>query len=550
MAESAAGVMEKGTGEAAVLKKLDAHDAQQLDVELSYSVPQTGHSTYRVEMYLFVPREVEISPQNYGLDSFYFDLCAYLRLDNRPLPLGALADVTCPQSPLYHLNESLSKLEHDIHAQPERPIVSVVYLFGYSFAESIRTAAHKLRDELCALAVPEPPERRPEVPLTDGAEEPPERDALRAAFLTALDDFCRSGQEAVRAFRRMRRRFAPLCGARPAAVRESFDYIDEYSSFRFVEQLGELAQQLEAGAALHDGSCLVAGALSQLLDYGLQASLERRGEGFALPGAKEAQEAEFFTYRHALIKKSMQQSFYLEPRALRRDTYLRNAIAMVAAGLAAIWSLVAQVPTAWSSLTTQARLLVLFSAVLAYALKDRIKELSKDYLGRKLRKFDHDAVLSGESVPHLGLRGIEARVRERFTWLAPAGLPAAILRLRSYPFSEPGSDSAFENVIKYTRQVTLGRNRKVLSVDAALRDILRLNLQHFLARLADPRGKVSYYDLAQRRFLMTATPRVYHLNLLLRISGLSDGTESLFRRRIILNKERILRVEAAGPPRG
>src|SRR5207248_354697 len=108
-------------------------------------------------------------------------------------------------------------------------------------------------------------------------------------------------------------------------------------------------------------------------------------------------------------------------RALRRDPWVRNAIAMVAAGLAAIWSLVAQVPATLSDLSTETRLFFLASAVVAYMLKDRIKEISKDYLARRLRHYDHDNAILGDNLVLVGLRGVRGRARERMRWSTPAG---------------------------------------------------------------------------------------------------------------------------------
>lgn len=529
-AESAPPVAAVRPAANAVRADVDIHDRQQIEVELAYPLLRDRPSAYATELLLFVPRNVGVSAQNYARDSFYADLTAYLRMDSPPLTLQELGDPSCESSPLFHLDAALRTLEADIHALPPRPIVVLVKLFGHSFRESVNAARVALQQQIAAAC----------------ALRGEERGAARELLLQELRALGAGGHAALRRFRSMRRRFQPLSGARPGSVREMFEYVDENTTSFLVEQMAKVATDLQRQGALHDGSGLVAAGLCALMAEAQAVAGERRLEGFSFPDPAQQRTAEFFTYRRGLIKKSMQQAFYLETRALRRDPYVRNAIAMVAAGLAAIWSLVAQVPATLGDLSSETRSAVLVSAVVAYMLKDRIKDLTKEHLGRRLRAYDHDNVIVGDNLVLVGLRGFSGRARERMRWQTPQQVAPRLVQLRAHPRTVAGSDISSEEVIAYSRTLVMGPEPgEQLPAGFALRDILRLNLQRFMLRLDEPLDKVSYFDLRRRRFLRVQTPKVYHLNLLLRVTmGVEKGQEVLLRRyRVVLNKERIVRIE-------
>lgn len=510
--------------------EVDTHDRQQIEVEIAYPLQRAQEVVYRTDLYLFVARNVGVNHGNYGRDAFYNDLRAYLRLDSPPLTLSQLADLSGGDSPLRELDLALTVLERDPTYRPRRPIAALVRLFGHAFRESVRATSHALLAEIDQLKAARPPEGR------------------SARLLPALEALGHDGSAALQQFRQLRRRFAPLGGARAPAVAVIFEHIDEYVSAYLVDQLANLAARLQREPALHDGSCVVAAALAVLSRHARGVAQARRLEGFAFPDPTQRRSQEFYTYRRGLIKKSLQQTFYLETRALRRDPLLRNAVAMVAAGLAAIWSLVAQAPTALSTFSARTQLWVLVVAVVAYMLKDRIKEVSRAYLLQRLWVYDHDTRIVGEGLQQLGLSGVTGRARERCAWLLPAQLPQAVQALRVHPRTVVGSDISSEEIIHYQRLLNLrdANGGESHRQGAAVRDILRLNLADFMERLDDPQEQVSYYDLGRERLLRVETPKVYHLNLLVLVTRGREREEQLLhfaRHRVVLNQERIVRVE-------
>ena len=86
-----------------------------------------------------------------------------------------------------------------------------------------------------------------------------------------------------------------------------------------------------------------------------------------------------------------------------------------------------------------------------------------------------------------------------------------------------------------------------------IHDVLRFDVSHFLAKMADPRQKMSYFT-THKGILTTEAPRVYHLNMVFRyrVSHFQEGkmvdqATDYERLRVILNKKGIVRVETVVP---
>lgn len=230
---------------------------------------------------------------------------------------------------------------------------------------------------------------------------------------------------------------------------------------------------------------------------------------------------------------------------------MRNAVGAVAAALAAIWALATQLPGQVGGIPGPAQVLVFGSAVLAYVLKDRIKAVTSEYLLRKIRRHDHVARLHGDALDDLGLGALRAQVTEAVRFLAPTEVPDAIRRLRVARRTVRHAEAGPEEVIHYRKRVAVGAagNGGAPSDSYRVRDILRINVRHFLTRLDDPLDHVRYFDPDRGSFAEAELPKVYHLNLVLRVRREDpDGTRHERREhlRVVLDKTGIVRVVTVG----
>ena len=517
--------------------ELEIHDRQQLELECTYPLPQEGLTTHQLELYVFVPRNVGVNAQNYAASTFYTDLIGYLRMDSPPMTMAELSDPDCNFSPLHNLQQLIIQWENSPTSTDIRPITTQIKLFGHSFRESVHSAFLSLSQEVQRLQT------------VLGSE----RQNARALFTNNLQIWTSASLEALDHFRVMRRRLTPIEGTGPMWARDIIEQVHEYATAYLVEKIGILSTSIQEQGALHDGSGFVASTSSLLAACAKEVAIVRKQEGFVNPNPALPRTTEFATYRRGLIKKALQQAFYLETRHLKRDEFRKNASAMIAAGLAAIWTVflfpLFAVPSgSIRTLSSWSSLIFIGLLLFFYALRDRFQEFTRNFFFRKLRHYDHDTTIVGENLEGIGLDGIRGEAREKMTWSTPGQLSTEIVYLRTHPRTVTGTDISTEEVLVYQRVLSAGPQEKTkLHPGFSIRDALRLNLRHFMTRLDDPQEIMHYYDLEQSRFVQAASPKVYHLNLIVRITELDKGERLLTRHRVVINKEQILRVEQINP---
>jgi hypothetical protein len=217
---------------------------------------------------------------------------------------------------------------------------------------------------------------------------------------------------------------------------------------------------------------------------------------------------------------------------------------MVAAGLAATWALVAQLPAQLRDLSPTAQTIVLAAPVVAYMAKDRIKELSREWLTARLRTFDHVNALRAESLRESGLGTLEGIVKEKARFCRLSDAPAEVISARAASRAVHRMELEEEHILAYTRRLEWKESgaSQPLAEGYAVRQIVRLNLRELLGRLDEPRHELPHYDGADARFTLGYLPKVYHLNVVARLDS-SESKPLFHRNRVVLNKEGILRLE-------
>jgi hypothetical protein len=513
---------------AGVGTQIELHDHEQLEIRFNYAMGgEPGEHVYHMDAYLFVPRNVGLNRHNYSREEFYGDVTPYMRLDAEALPLAQLADGSAPPSPLHRLWEAVRAFRGE-RPPPSQPLVVPVKLYAYLFAEAIKGEVRALRRRI----------RRHQAGSAAAAGE----------LFDAAAAMVERARAALWAYRRLRTAFWPFEPVCHGALVDAMRTADEYMSLFAEEKLAELVQFAADSPALHDGSCAAARlrlVLARLADEEVRHRLKY---GFLRLTSTDPRGGEFFTYSMSQLKKSVHNALYLETRAIEADdVYLRNAVAAFGAALAAVWAFATRLPDTLAGMSASAQLAVIAGVVLAYVMKDRIKAFTNEYLTRRLRKYDHKSWLHGPSMDVLGLGMVRIRAREAMRFVGAAEVPAPVLALRRARRTVRRAELYGEEIIHYRKLITL-------EVDAGspmpagywLRDILRLNVRHFLVRLDEPLARQAYFDAARAAFTSASLPKVYHLNLVLvvrRTAPSGPPREQLEHLRVILDKERIVRVE-------
>jgi hypothetical protein len=219
---------------------------------------------------------------------------------------------------------------------------------------------------------------------------------------------------------------------------------------------------------------------------------------------------------------------------------------MVAAGLAATWATLAQVPLLSSDFTRERQGLFLTTAVMAYVLKDRIKEWTRQMLASRILRWDHDRHIIGDALSMVGFGSFSGRARERVRlsarsagaagdYRAAAGASHRARRdlgVRTDPSLSPAA-GARGGALAGASWLCGARSAAAVaggSADAARRSCLAGSI----LRLSDG------------RFRTVEIPQVYHLNVLLVAFDHTTGQKTLSRTRVVSTRKGILRLDHLG----
>jgi hypothetical protein len=510
----------------------EVRDKHQLELRFNYALGGgAGDQRYEVDTYLFIPRNVGLNRTNYTREDFYADVTALLRLDAVPLPLRDLADRACVTSPLRALHRALDELDTSPRPPDSRALVAHVKLYAYLFTAGVREQLGALSRRAVASA-------RADAAVARRIDD----DAA-----TATADI-RAALAAYRSIRGALWPFEKLCDeSMPEAMRAADEYMSLFldeSLAIFAAKVADVSGAPEAGAAIARVRMRAAALAREEADY-------RHRYGY-LTLAGGAAGAEYFSYRSSLIKKAVQQALYLDPREVKADKFVRNGVGAVGAALAAIWALAAQIPATLARASGGTQMLLLAIPVVAYVMKDRIKALTNEYLIAKLRRFDHTAWLTGPGLRNVGLGMLRARIREAMKFVDRSHVPADVLEMRATHRTVQVAELTQEEIINYKKVIEVSAPGD-LPDDYWVRDILRLNVRHYLVRLDEPIDEVAFFDASDARFRVAEIPKVYHLNAIVRLTRRGAdgrGVARLERLRIVLDKTRIVRIEhvdARGP---
>lgn len=536
----------------------EVHDRLQFELRFNYPLGEPGRWRFDVDAYFFVPRNVGLHRANYSREQFYSDFTAYMRVDASPLPLEQLADDTNPASPLFQMAEVLRRLRVSERV-PTRPVQVHARLFANLFVSAMKGELRRWEKRLQRRLRSETIDRRGKgSSLFPRAVEAPMAPVDPDGRLEAmLDESLRRVARALRRYREVRAGWWPferLCHQSvPLAMRAA----DEYMSLALEERLAVLAHAAESA---RDGTGFVAKVQLRVRELAREEAEYRARYGYlvldgraiaedslAQRARRSAPAGEHFTWRASALKKNVQQALYLDLRGSRADTFVRNAVAATGAALAAIWALATQVPTQIAGLPTQTRFFLFSAAVLAYVMKDRIKSLTGEYLLRRARVFDHSSVVHGPTLVEMGLGDIDARTAEAVRFVDRDTLPEEV-RARRVDDDPQRVGPNPEEVIHYRKRLEVdSEGAKALPEGYRIRDILRVNVRHFLLRLDDPKDRVTYFDVGTGWFDERDLPRVYHVHVLMRVRQLGPSgvaAEELAHLRLVLDKDGIVRAEA------
>lgn len=524
MATASVGAVEPGRS----FPVVTARDRRTLEVRQVFPLPKDAEAHYALDVYFYFPRSFGISRETFSSEAFYRDAHVYLRLTAPALRLSELCDLEHPTNPAAILRQQLpALLEED--APSRESMATLAQMYGAELCDAFVREAQALKERVEAGVVAG--RTRRERPLEG-----------------AVERFCADALHALGCLRRVRAKARAYRAVAHPSLFDSLAFGEEYACAVLDEQLASLGQTIDAAPCLRDGTGLATRLRLRIAQTAEAVNRRRLEQGFAVPWGSSP---EYFTYRVGLLKKELQRSLYIDTRKRPHDPFFKNSAAMVAAGLAATWATLAQLPLWTGGWTTRQGLLFLGTAVGAYILKDRIKEWTRDVLSRRFRRWDHDRKIVGDALDQVGLGSFDGRARERMHFVSEGDIPEDVHRLRLAHRTVRGVTPELEVVMHYRRTIDFVQNRASSVPEGfGVQELFRLSLDELLKRLDDPVDHVAFFDSASGRFRSQDMPKVYHLNLVLVATEGITGEQHLSRYRVVVDRKGILRVDPVTVRRG
>lgn len=498
------------TGENALLEKVERHDRYQFEIKLDYPLdPDQRAQSYSVEAYFFAPQSLNVNEFTYGIREFYSDVRDYVRLKTPQMTLSQIAG-TDARSPLARLDECVERFRTGTtRATDLRTVVYEAKMLGCILRAALRDLG-KLVVETHGHG--RPADRGNAERLADESGAP--LATILARFRRALDLL--------------------LIPGFPVEVLSALRLVDEYLSLTAESYALHLLDALPGLGP--DLRTRVAAVAADEKTY--RAACNYRSV------AREDSANEEFVYRNSLLKKFVASAQYLQIHREDARTSVEHAVFAVAAGLSMAF---ATSVTFWAASLAPLSWTLFSVLVISYMLKDRIKEVGRQFFLRLLGRSvaDHKVVITDPATgERLGL------FRQKFRFMPLADVPPEVRKLRDTGRTEFLAEREFtESVFKYTKILKLspakvfgGRERVT-----ALTDVLRMNVHHFLHSLDEPRPAVQMLDDSGHPKQVTAH-RTYHLNVVLRFwrgDAVADAAQRKIR--VVLDQEGIVRVAPFNP---
>ena len=503
--------------------RFEKHDRSQLELKLTYGVDKDAAAQkYRVEAFVFVPRVLALTKQSYRKHLFYQDTATFIRRKTPRVALSALAKTSGIAPWTKPLKTELDAILAAQGGSVDEAVGNLKVL-----ACILKSS---LRDETDDLF------RRLEETIgiqnneAAGEHAPRWLNTFGDQVSNTLCNIREAGEECE-------------TGMTPSELRDAWRGVDEYISLIAEESLTEVLALVDKLGGESPPKNL-SDARDTLGELAVNEYRHRRGRGFQTY-VHENSRNEYLSHRRHVLKRFVSSVLYLDARQEEGGRFVTSAIGMFAAAVAMLFATVAAL---WAQFEVGVSLSGAFisAMVLSYIVKDRIKDEGKRILGDRFGRWIADHV---SKIRDQDTNSILGRCKENFHVAKAADIESEILELRHA--DHPTNDAVEgrpETVLCYVKDVRLSSAQigaNTYPIDG-LNDIIRFNVQRLTMRMDEAWEPYYYIDPDSRDVAEAQCARVYHLNIVLRLTRAS-GDQVLERSRVILDRKGIHRVEQVEP---
>ncbi len=501
--------------------RVTIHDAYQFEIKLEYNLEELLKSNnYKIEVFIFIPKSLQINKNTYPPQQFYSDLQNYIRFKTPSFSFKLILDPEFKKSPLYVLRQLFLEFSK-----------------AKSHKEKVRLV-HQCIKELKLLGVMVKARLRDFGFFTKTRLEKGDRE--EAYILKRVENTIERGIEILHKLREIKKDFLNNY----PEEKELFKYfgvVEEFISHLLEEELVGLLKYLDN--KIQDKNCLEK-LKSKFMEFCKREKEYRKEEGFHLKFEEGEKAKEQYIYYRSQYKKIIASVLYLDIVREKKDTAYTHIIGATAAFSASVIYLA--LSQYINSMAVNTLPLIVFVSLI-YVFKDRIKDLIKLMLNPKVLSFfpDHVTKIKDTSEEKPVVLG---DIREKVFFTSRKNIDPQVLALRDK--TKPAAflpEESPEEILVYQKEIEIDtsaiRERHTRTVN--LTDIMRFNIHRYLEKMDDPEQPINYFDEKEGRLSTSIGGRTYHINLILKYSQFKKGEEQIRyeRYRIVANKWGILRVE-------
>ena len=482
---------------------------------------------YEVQSYFFFPAQMKVNPKSYPIESFYRENKSFINFRIPKLSFKEIMGFTDNplRSPLRKILEELTCQEAKLSEQKSSFIRQEARVFGCAFYNFLMRKLKKT--SISPLGFYD----------------------YRINPATFMNDFMSNLSKIHMIFKEWHRIIETVTEKGFHELLIELNIVDEYVSYLIVDHLLHCMESIEEAQISRADRHQLAYSLRTRL-RALRIYIRSRRYLWIDDRSTEVQR-EAYLYRRHLLKKKVWSSLYLDPLSKPLFRLQKQLGAMIAAALAGVWAVLAEISLRNSNQggaigLSSSTLIIITAFTLAYVLKDRIKELGRGYFKRGLfgrlpdvnSKIIYPKENSGQKTIKVG------NYQESVKYLKVQNAPSDILDLVSR--HSDLDEEEIKTVLLYNQQISLNHRpiRQLKRKIRAVYSFLRFNLSSLTTGL-DNYFEDGLLPTDGLSFSKANLPKTYRIDLVVKVSGRAKKPSKAGYRffRLIVCKEGILRIE-------
>ncbi len=532
-----------------VKSRVKIHDRTQVEATFDYSLltSDTGDTkshniTYQVDTYFFIPAEIGLNKEFYNKENLYNDIRALIRLREPTFGFHDLVEPTTHEkaSPLVYLEKFFANTDNYLDEDELKKAINNSLLLGCIFSGYLVKRFKRIKEKFQILSKLHP--------------------SLVAAETDDILKFSKEITGRAHLILKKIRGFRDICMECAPPVAEDLKHelhnVEAFCSYRFRDFLTDLTQLFDSYRSFFETNAIAALKKRELAILRYEKYQFSKRDLIWISSSSPANKKERYLLRRRFLKKHIWSILYLNVRKQAILGFKHQLSAMLASGIAMAWYVGAQIAvvtnTKFDFLSFNffniTSIAAMAAFVMAYVLKDRIKELVKThyssfFLGDLPDHFE-DIYYQSNLYGSIKLGNLKEYTHLLQFSHIPKSIKRKVMELTKY---SPQYLDEYCQFYRYRKKIMLKRD--ALSIlqhkFRKMHDVTRINVQSFVNRLDEVTQHMRILE-ANGSLSDISMPKNYHVDLALVFNieiakkKIKYRTEYL---RLILNKEGLVRIE-------